>query len=67
MPDEKNKEELKIKKGVWAGGKRQEWRDDLNEEEIEVQKAKYNEIRMRMYGLATEIEYIEHTIKELVV
>lgn len=36
VPDEKNKDELKIKKGVWASGKRQEWRDDLIEEEIEV-------------------------------
>lgn len=63
VPDENAKDDLKIKKGTWQNGKRQEWRDDLNSDEIQVQKDKYKEIKMRQYSLPTEIEYIEQTIK----
>ena len=67
MPDNDKSDELKIKKGTWSGGKRQEWREDITPAETEQMKQRYNEIRMRMYGLATEIEFIEQTIKQLVV
>lgn len=63
VPDETDKEALKIKKGEWLSGKRQRWVEDITEQEIEEQKKRYNDIKMRRYGLANEIEFIEQTIR----
>ena len=38
---------LKIKKGVWNQGKRQEWKDDLTSAEIAEQTKNYEEIKKR--------------------
>jgi|APSaa5957512535_1039671.scaffolds.fasta_scaffold71281_2 hypothetical protein len=43
VPDNTS-QQLKIKKGQWINGKRQEWKDECTEEEKEIQKAKYHEM-----------------------
>ena len=58
---------LKIKKGVWVEGKRKEWRDDISEQEIEMQKRQYQEILDRKKTILDDIQKIEETMKTLVV
>jgi hypothetical protein len=44
VPDNQSETQLKVKKGQWIGGKRQEWTETITEEEIQVQIKKYREI-----------------------
>lgn len=59
--------QLKIKKGTWINGKRQEWKDEVTDDEIDYQIKKYNEIQAQRKDIETDIEKIEMTMKQLVI
>lgn len=66
VPDPQNAAQLKIKKGRWQNGKRQEWLDEISDEEQNLMRAKYQEINIRKEEIKKDIETIEFTIKRLV-
>lgn len=66
VPDPQNSHQLKIKKGKWQLGKRQEWLEEINEEESNLMRAKYQEINVRKEEIKKDIETIELTIQRLV-
>ena len=66
VPDPQNAVQLKIKKGRWQNGKRQEWLEEIAAEEENLMRAKYQEINIRKEEIKKDIETIEFTIKRLV-
>ena len=46
---------LKIKKGEWLNGKRQEWKEDTSAEEVNMMKQKYQEINVRKIEIVKDI------------
>lgn len=66
VPDQQSKSGLKIKKGQWANGKRQDWLPDMTQEDNDFMIAKYEEINQRKEEIKKDIQTIEYTIKELV-
>lgn len=58
---------LKIKKGSWLNGKRQEWLEDITENEVMEQQERYNEIMNTRKGIDVDIQRVEDTMKQLVV
>ena len=65
VPDQTTNE-LKIKKGQWHNGKRQEWKEEVSEAESDFQKARYQEIKDQMTDIEVDISRIEATMRELV-
>lgn len=64
--DENAEGGLKIKKGRWINGKRQEWSNDISDSEIAQQRVRYQDVKQRIISLETEIQNIEATMKMLV-
>lgn len=58
---------LKIKKGTWLNGKRQEWIESITVEEIAEQKKRYQEIMKTRVDIENDIQKVEETMKQLVV
>lgn len=66
VPDS-NSTKLKIKKGSWLNGKRQEWAEDITEDDILLQEIKYKEIQGQKQQIEVDIQKIETTMQQLVV
>jgi len=58
---------LKIKKGSWLSGKRQEWIGEVVDEECDSQRLKYKDILQRKKTIDQDIGAIEDTMKAVVV
>ena len=65
--DNTQADNLKIKKGSWIQGKRQEWITNITEEEIAEQKSEYQKIKDRLQSFDKDIVRIEETMKKLVI
>lgn len=66
MIDNNSDNQLKIKKGVWVNGKRQEWRDDISNQELQEQIQMYDHIVGRKKEIENDINIIENTMKQIV-
>lgn len=65
--DNTQSDNLKIKKGKWLNGKRQEWREDVADGDIAEQKRHYQKIKDRVQNIEKDIQTIEETMRQLVV
>ena len=52
---------------MWLNGKRQEWADDITDDDILLQEIKYKEIQGQKSHIENDIQKIETTMHQLVV